>query len=132
MKFNFFQLPVFEDKRGKLVSIEFREQIPFVPQRLYYLFDNKELRGGHAHEEEKELFICASGKFTAKIHDGRSWHTFFMKSPGDALYAANMVWHEFADFSDSALMLALSSTPYDPKRKGYIMDFDEFLKTCKS
>lgn len=127
MKYSFFQLPLFQDKRGKLVPLEFREQIPFVPVRLYYLFDNKETRGGHSHEDEEELFICLRGTFTAKIHDGSHWHNFTMR-PGDALYNDAFVWHEFHDFSEDSLMLALSSTPYDPQRKGYIMDFDQFIK----
>ena len=127
-KFSFFTLPLFEDPRGALVTLEFKEKVPFTPQRLYYIFNTKEKRGGHAHREEQELFVCIKGTFTAKIHDGTQWHTFTFTAPGQALYNDALVWHEFDDFSDDAVMLAISSTSYDPERKGYIMDFDNFLK----
>lgn len=132
MKYQFYTLPVFADKRGKLASLEFKEQVPFEPKRIYYVFENKSPRGGHAHIKEKELFICINGSFTAKIHDSENWHIFYMKSPGDALFASEMVWHEFLDFSKDAIMLCLSSTAYDPGRKGYITDFNKFQQLAAS
>lgn len=122
-----FQFPLNADTRGSLVPIEFM-YLPFQPKRIYYLTDSKEKRGGHAHRDEEEIFICVKGSFEARIHDGKAWHTFHLKEPCDALYNDKMIWHEFEDFSKDAVMLCLSSTSYDPKRKGYIMDFEEFLK----
>lgn len=123
----FFSLPTFKDSRGALTSIELEHQVFFTPKRLYYLTDTKEKRGGHAHKTEQEVFVCVKGTFTAKVHDGKNWHTYEMK-PGDALFNSEMVWHEFDHFSPDAVMLAISSEPYDKDRKGYIMDFEEFEK----
>lgn len=102
------------------------DYVPFKPKRVYFIYGASSKRGAHAHVKEKEVFVCVSGSFTAKIHDGASWHEFKMNKPGQALFTSNKVWHEFENFSKNAIMLAISSTPYDG-RKGYITDFEKFL-----
>ncbi|MEK7528183.1 MAG: FdtA/QdtA family cupin domain-containing protein [Patescibacteria group bacterium] len=131
MKFKSFSLKTWSDERGDLTPIELSEYAPFVPQRIYYLTNTKSTRGGHAHSEEQELFVCIKGSFTAKIHDGKEWHTFQMSEKGEcsALYNDSMVWHEFTDFSPDSVMLAVSSTHYNGT-EGYIMDFEQFLALC--
>lgn len=129
MLYRFWKLPVDRDTRGHLCPIEFTD-LPFVPRRTYFLFDVKGLRGGHAHRQEKEVFVCIKGTFRARIHDGKRFRTFFLKQPGQALYTTNLVWHEFDQFSPGAILLALSSTRYNGK-KGYIMNFQKFLSLCR-
>lgn len=121
--------PFIRDSNGGLVAIEFKD-LPFKPKRVYYIFDVNGLRGGHAHRKEKEFFVCIRGDFRIKIHDGKRFKIWNMKRPGHAVYVPNMVWHEFDKFSRDAVMLALSSTPYEG-RKGYIMDFENFLSLCR-
>ncbi len=128
MKYRFWQLDVFKDERGGLCAIEWKH-LPFIAKRVYFLYDTKTLRGGHAHRNEKEVFVCVKGSFKARIHDGIRWHSYLMKTPGQALYTDKMVWHEFDDFTKDAVMLAISSTPYKGQ-KGYIMNLDEFKKLC--
>lgn len=128
-KFAFWKLPVHKDHRGSLCAIEWHD-LPFKPKRVYFIFDTKALRGGHAHVREKEVFVCLAGSFSARIHDGKRFRSFRMNRPGQALYAANFVWHEFDKFSKGAMMLAFSSTKFDG-RKGYIMHFEEFLTICR-
>lgn len=129
MKYKFWKLPVFTDERGSLCVAEF-SRLPFPPKRVYFLFETKALRGGHAHTQEEEVFVCIAGSFRARIHDGKRFRNFRMGMPGQALYAANFVWHEFDKFSKGAIMLAFSSTKFDG-RKGYIMNFEEFLTLCR-
>lgn len=128
MKISFWQLPVMADARGALSVVE-ESNLPFRFKRVYFLYNTKEKRGGHAHKKEKEVFICIKGSFTARAHDGRRWQTFQMKKPGQALYTDAMVWHEFDNFSPGAIMLALSSTLYKGQKE-YIMDFELFKKLC--
>lgn len=119
---------MFNDKNGGLCPIEWK-QIPFLPKRIYFIVNPKDLRGGHAHKKEKEVFVCLNGSFKAKIHDGIRQRVFKMDKTGQALYTANMVWHEFYDFSKNVFMLAISSIPYD-KGKGYLIDFKKFFELC--
>lgn len=123
--FEFIKLQEFNDEKGTLVPLELKEYINWEPKRVYYAIDNKSDRGGHAHRIEKELFICPRGEITARLHDGLKWHEKRLKSPLDAVRVDNMIWHEFTDFTDDAILLAVSSTNYD--KKDYIRDFDKFL-----
>jgi len=129
MKYRFWKLDVHKDARGGLSVINWKN-LPFTPKRVYFLFDTKGKRGGHAHRQEKEVFVCIKGSFKARIHDGVRWHSYSMKAPGQAIYTDKMMWHEFDDFTPDAVMLAISSTPYKGT-KGYILDFDEFKKICQ-
>jgi len=128
-KYIFWNFPIYRDHRGGLCAMEWRD-LPFKPKRTYFLFDAKSLRGGHAHLQEKEVFVCMAGSFRARIHDGKRFRTFLMNKPGQALYTANLVWHEFDTFNKGSIMLAFSSTAYDGQ-KGYIMKFEEFKKLKK-
>jgi len=129
MKYSTFQLPVFKDERGPLCTIEW-SALPFPPKRAYFIYEVKGMRGAHAHKKEKEVFVCMRGNFTARIHDGKSWKIFKMTKPGQALYNAHMVWHEFTKFSKNGIMLAISSTPYRGKNE-YVLDFEQFKILCK-
>lgn len=127
--YRYWKLPVHMDDRGGLCVAEWKD-LPFLPKRIYFLFDTTKMRGEHAHRKEKEVFICMKGSFTARIHDGKRWKTYKMNEPGQALYTANMVWHEFKNFSKDAIMLAISSVPYRGKNE-YILDFKEFVSICQ-
>ncbi len=129
MKFKFWKLPVFLDQKGGTCVSEFKD-LPFKPRRIYFIFDVKQTRGGHAHKKEQEVFVCVKGSFKAHIHDGQTKRSFVLNKAGQALYTANMVWHEFDHFSADAVMLAISSTAYDGQ-KGYIMDLDQFKELCR-
>lgn len=126
-KISFFKLKQFADSRGRLIPLEFNSKLPFKPKRIYAVFDVKGVRGGHVHLKEKEIFICIRGNFKAKLHDGKKWRKISFGST-DAVYIPNLIWHEFYNFSKDAVMLALSSTHYSSRKKGYIMDFDKFMK----
>lgn len=127
-KVQYWRLPIFTDHRGSLSVIQ-NTDLPFTIKRTYYLFDTKETRGGHAHKKEQEVFICVRGSFTAKIHDGKGWKSYKMNKPGQTIYTDAMIWHEFEDFSQDAIMLALSSRLYEGK-KGYITDLEQFKDLC--
>jgi len=117
---------VYGDEDGKLCPLYF-EQLPFKPKRAYFIYSSKIKRGGHAHKKEEEVFVCIAGSFRARIHDGKKWRTYKLYKPGKAIYTDKMIWHEFDDFSEDGVMLAISSTVYNGT-KDYIMDFAEFIK----
>jgi dTDP-4-dehydrorhamnose 3,5-epimerase-like enzyme len=123
--FKFFTLPEFDDEKGSLVPVELSDYISWEPKRIYFAFDNENTRGGHAHRLENEFFICQKGKITVKLHDGKEWYIEHLNGPRTAVRVDNMVWHEFTDFTDDAILLAVSSTNYD--KDDYIRDFDQFL-----
>lgn len=126
--FKEYQLKEFTDAKGSLCPIEFSEFGLFNVKRAYVVYGNKTLRGGHAHFDEEEFFFMAEGSCTCRLHDGNDWHEFKLEVGKNAIYVANMVWHEFDEFSTGASLVALSSTSYNPSRTDYIEDFNVFLK----
>lgn len=122
-----FPVKTFVDERGALTPLELKEFIDFDIKRIYTVHDNKMLRGGHSHIVEEELFMVVSGFCTARIHDGSSWQEVLLEANKQAMYVGKGVWHEFDNFSDGCVLLALSSTNYNPAREDYIEDFEEFI-----
>ena len=69
--FEVIELPTFVDQRGETIPCEFDDTFPFSPKRMYLVTGNEgEVRGGHSHLVEDEVFIAASGSITAVLHNG--------------------------------------------------------------
>ena len=126
--FKVFDLKTFVDERGQLTPIELKDFIKFETKRIYTVHHNLMKRGGHAHLEEEEFFFMSSGSCDARLHDGKSEHIVKLHENSNAFYVGTLVWHEFDNFSDNAVLVALSSTNYNPNRSGYIEDFNKFVE----
>ena len=108
--------------------IELKDYIDFEVKRVYYISKPEGMTGAHCHMEEKEFFILVAGTCTAVVDRGNGIEEIKMEAPTSALYISNYVWHHFKDFSADAVLLALSSTNYNPERKDYIEDYEQYLK----
>ena len=127
--FQVIDFPLFDDERGQTIPIEFDETFPFDVKRTYFVTGNKGWeRGSHAHHIEEEVFVVVSGSVTALLHDGENEIEIHLDEKHKGLYVPKMIWHSFKDFSDNAVMVCFSSTPYMPGEQNYIMDINEFLK----
>ncbi len=123
-----FQLQLAE-KQGKTYSIaELFKYIDFPIKRIYYMQGAAHDTGQHCHKEEKEMFVMIKGSCIAVIDQGNGKEEIPLHGPADAIVAKNYVWHGFKDFSDDAILLAISSTNYSPDRSDYIEDYDEYVK----
>ena len=123
-------LKTFTDKRGSLTPIELHEFFDWPPKRVYYLTDVTAPRGNHCVRGERKLYICQKGHIKARLHDGKRWHEFAMSGPGDAILMNEDCFRDFYEFSDDAVLMAISSLNYDPD--DYIYDLEEFIKHKKS
>lgn len=95
-----------------------------------YYFDSLEeskRTGAHCHKIEEEVFIQAKGTCTAVIDRGQGVEELPLTA-GEAIYCPNYVWHGFKNASADALIIALSSTNYNPDRSDYIEDYELFKK----
>ena len=102
----------------------------FVIKRAYWLTDPRAERksGQHAHTDEDEVFIVMKGTVTLILDgDGKGIKKIPLKQ-NNLVWVPRYVWHGYEDLSKDCLILALTSTNYDPERKGYIMDYEEFKK----
>ena len=73
----------------------------------------------------------AKGNCTAVIDQGAGLEEIEMTGPADAIYVGNHVWHAFKNFSEDAILLALSSTNYQEDRSDYCEDYEEYRGILK-
>ena len=127
-KFEILEFPHLEDDRGTLTPFEF-ENLPFAPERVYFVTaKNGAVRGGHAHFVEEEIFVAARGSISLLVNDGSGDQRIFLDAPNRAVWVKKNAWHELHDFSDDAVVVAISSTKYFPGEKNYQTDKKVFLE----
>ncbi len=126
-QFKKLQLKIAE-KDGKIYSIaELKDYIDFEAKRFYFVQGSTGPTGQHCHFEEKELFVMVRGKCVAVIDQGNGKEEIPFHSPKDVLYVGNYIWHGFKNFSEDAVLLAISSTNYRPDRSDYLEDYSRYL-----
>lgn len=126
-KFRLFKLPVHTDDRFSLIPLEVAEHVPFVVKRIYAIVDGTKPSGSHCHKVEEEVFFVARGSTVAQIDDGTGLRDVPLKQ-GDAMYVGTYVWHHFETWQPGTVVVAASSTVYNPKREDYIMDYSQFQR----
>ncbi len=115
------------DRKGNLTVVENGITVPFDVKRTYYLYDvpGGESRGGHAHRDQSQLIVAASGSFTVTLDDGQVKRTFLLNRPYQGLYIVPGIWRTLDDFSSGAVCLVLASDIYT--EDDYIRHYDEFI-----
>ncbi len=130
-KFQTFTLKSIPTSRFIMSPVELKEYIDFEIKRVYFITEPKKESGAHCHKIEQEFFIMIQGISTAVIDQGQGIEEIKMQGPDSAIYVPPFVWHHFKDFSSNAILLALTSTNYNPDRSDYIEDYEEFRKFQK-
>lgn len=128
-------LPRIIDHRGNLTFIEQNNHVPFEIKRVYYLYDvpGGGVRGGHAHKEQHEFIIAASGSFDVVLNDGQNEVRYHMNRSWYGLYMPPMIWRELDNFSSGSVCVVLASDYY--QESDYIRDYsvyEEALRHDKS
>ena len=128
MKLNWLPLKDHGDETCKLIAVEGSMDIPFAVERVYYFCqaDPAARRGGHAHKELQQVFVCLNGSCTMLLDDGQERREVRLSDPCQGLYVGRGIWREVYDFSPDAVLLALTDRHY--AEEDYIRDYDEFLK----
>lgn len=121
------KLRVAEDMRGKLTVVQSNDGLPFLPQRMFMVYDvpSRESRGEHAHLECHQMLICAHGECMAVVDDGRVRQEFLLDANHKALYMPPRIWGTQYRYSPDAVLVVLASHPYDPS--DYVRDYAQFL-----
>ena len=130
--FKEISLNSFTNQKGSLLPIEFKNIIPFEVKRTYFCYNNSPIRGSHCHLKEEEVFVLLHGQAKVRLHDGKNETIIHLSPFKNGVYVANMIWHEIIDMSEDSILLAFSSTNYNPSLEDYIEDFDKFLSVANS
>ncbi|HEU0162944.1 MAG TPA: FdtA/QdtA family cupin domain-containing protein [Rhizomicrobium sp.] len=126
MSHRIIPLPVIADARGKLSFAQAGDQIPFVPRRVFYLYDlaSDAPRGGHAHRAQHQFLLMLAGRCRVTVDDGRSQQAVLLDNPAQGLYVPPMLWLDLDGFSPNAVCLVLTSDLYD--ESDYVRDMTQF------
>lgn len=120
-------LPKILDERGNLSFFQNEDHLPFLIQRVYWIYDvpGGEVRGGHAYREMQEFIIALSGSFDVVLFDGKEEKKFTLNRSYYGLYVPKMVWRSMENFSTNALAFVASDSFYD--EQDYIRDKNTFI-----
>ncbi|MEG1089913.1 MAG: FdtA/QdtA family cupin domain-containing protein [Citrobacter sp.] len=128
MKIELIPLQIHGDDRGSLVALETEKNIPFIIQRVYYLFDTKNgvVRGYHAHKQLKQVAIAVRGSCCFTLDDGHERVDIVLNNPSQGLLIESFMWREMSDFSDDCVLMVLADSKFD--ESDYVRDYEEFKK----
>ncbi len=133
-KYQFYNLKNIETPNFLMTPLELRDYIDFEVKRIYFIThpQGERLTGSHCHlKYEDELFIQLQGESTIVLDDGHGLEEHRLVGPKQAVYVPVMVWHHFKDMSSDSIIVALSSTNYDPSRSDYCENYQEFQELLK-
>lgn len=122
------ELPRYLDPRGNLAVIEECAEIPFSIERCHWIYDvpGGGGREGHAYFRNQEFIVALSGSFDVIVDFGHEKEVFSLNRSYMGLYIPALTWRELTNFSTNAVVLVLSSTPYD--ESDYIIDYGRYLE----
>lgn len=132
-KYKLFTLNNIQAPNFMMTPLELKEYFDFEVKRVYWISNPTGDTGNHAHREfEDELFVQIQGKSTISVDDGSGLTSIQLTGPKSAIYVPHMVWHGFSKLSSDCIILALTSTNYDPARSDYIENYEDFKALCKA
>lgn len=131
-KYTVFILKNIQAPNFLMTPLELKDYINFAVKRVYFISSPTGNTGNHAHRaEEDEFFIQLQGQSIICVDDGNGIENIRLEGPKNAILVPHLVWHGFKDLSSDCIILALTSTNYDPSRSDYCEDYEEFQKLCK-
>jgi acetyltransferase-like isoleucine patch superfamily enzyme len=122
------RLPHFADMRGSLSVLEQGQGLPFVPKRIFLVYDvpSRDVRGEHAHRACEQFLIAAKGAVSVVVDDGDRREEVRLNGPTLGLYLAPMVWGVQYKFDSDTVLMVAASERYDAT--DYIRDYGEFCR----
>lgn len=109
------------------ISIAEKENLPFIPKRIYWTYFTPEEveRGGHSHFDLHQILVAVAGSIivTTEMLDGEK-QEFLLDRPNTGVFIPKMCWRTM-QYSHNAVQMCIASNEYD--EKDYIRNYEEFL-----
>ena len=127
-KFKVIDFQELGDPRGHLVVAESNKEVPFLIQRIFYIYGTLPdvIRGQHANRDSEFMLINLQGSVKIVIDDGKQKDMVILDKPHQGVYLEKMVWKDMCEFSSDSILLVLSNMSYDATE--YIRNYEEFVK----
>lgn len=102
-----------KEHEGILYPIE-SPMLPFDIARIFWITNvpPKGIRGGHAHKECIQFYICVKGCIGVRCNDGKKDYEVFIKE-GQAILIDKLIWTEETFMTGDDILLVLCSHKYD-------------------
>lgn len=113
------------------ISLTEKENLPFVPKRIYWTYYTPEdvVRGNHSHYELEQILVAVAGKVTVTIItiEGTEYE-FILDSPDKGVFIPKLCWRVLK-YSHNAVQMCIASLEYS--ESDYIRSYEEFKKLIK-
>jgi acetyltransferase-like isoleucine patch superfamily enzyme/dTDP-4-dehydrorhamnose 3,5-epimerase-like enzyme len=121
-----------KDLRGDLSAIEWEKELPFIPKRVFFVYNvpSSSVRGEHAHKICHQFLTCIHGSIAVIVDDGNNREEFHLSDPHIGIHIPPGVWGIQYKYSSDAVLFVLASHEYDAA--DYIRDYDEYLGYLES
>lgn len=125
------KMDIYKDNRGSLMVSEFKKNLPFIPKRVFFIYNvpNNKVRGEHAHKKCKQFLVCIKGEVTVLVNNGKQKSKIRLNSIEKGLYISPMIWGSQYNYSIDAILLCFASENY--KSSDYIRNYSEYLELIK-
>lgn len=126
--FNYiFPVKDFSDKTSASLSVLEFVDLPWRPERIYWLQDFRldKVRGKHAHKKLSQILIMISGTLTLDIYKGVEHERIFFGTDSGQILIQPGIWRVISAASKDAILMVLADAPYD--ESDYIRNWDEYL-----
>jgi dTDP-4-dehydrorhamnose 3,5-epimerase-like enzyme len=118
---------------GNLEIGEAEKNVPIKIKRFYiinHLFNDKSVRGKHAHKKLEQYIFCLNGHFVLELDDGKTKQKILMNKSNIGVKLGPLLWHTMKKFSQDCVMLVVANDYY--KKSDYLRDYGEFLQYLKT
>jgi hypothetical protein len=114
--------------RGSLAVVEQGSGLPFVPKRVFWVFNvpSRDVRGEHAHRRCEQFLVATHGGLSVVVDDGRKREEIRLDTSTLGLYLPPMIWGVQYKFDADAVLLVAASERYDAS--DYIRDYAQFCR----
>jgi dTDP-4-dehydrorhamnose 3,5-epimerase-like enzyme len=118
---------------GHLLVGETLRNIPIEVKRFYIikdLFNEKAIRGKHAHKELTQYIFCLNGSFILSLDDGEKKQKIAINKSDYGIKLGPMLWHTMIRFSKDCVILVIADDYYD--EKDYIRNYEDFIQQLQT
>ncbi len=131
MFYSLLDFSIMGDARGRLISLEETQNVPFEIKRVYFIYNtNTDIkRGLHAHKDLKQLILCVKGNCRFILDDSNKREEIILNTPNQGLFIEGLLWREMFDFSPDCVLVILANKHFN--ENDYIRDYNEFLRIAR-
>jgi hypothetical protein len=108
------------------ISVAEKDNLPFVPKRIYWTYYTPEdvERGGHSHINLQQVLVAVSGTIFLDIEtvSGEKFR-FILDSPNKGVYIPRGAWRTMK-YTHNAVQMCIANIEYD--ESDYIRNYEDF------